>query len=160
MTRALLLVSLSLGCAVAHADIYKCTDYYGTQYQSWPCAPGQAQTLVQSRRDSAPPPVAAMQPRALPPATSNPGSSVRGRDLAFRRTTIGLGVSDDEVLNMPGWGVPDRIERAREGRIYKETWMYALPNGATRWLYFANARLTGMETERGPSDYYAGVATR
>ena len=142
--------------ALAQADIYKCTDGFTTIYQSKPCAPGQAQTVFSVASRAAP-------SVSVVPSTSPPAPRVAaippGRDVAFRRTTIALGVSDDEVLNMPGWGVPTRIERSRERRLYREEWRYATPSGDTRVLHFANSRLTGMDIER-PMPQLAGFDTR
>jgi len=130
---------LILGWAtLASADIYKCMSAQGVVYQGAPCAPGQAGMLLQK---SAPPPA---------PARSEAVPS--GRDVAFSRTSLAVGMSDDEALNLPGWGVPSRIERFREGRVYREEWTYALPGGASRRLSFANAKLTAMTIDSATPD--------
>ena len=68
-------------------------------------------------------------------------------------------MSDDEVLNLPGWGVPSRIERSRDGRVYREEWSYRLPSGDTRILRFTNTRLTGVDVDAAP-DRYATIGLR
>ena len=154
MARVVLLLAAAIGWPIAaHADIYKCVEPGAIIYQSRPCAVGQAQTLVSA--DKRP---ARASSAGAPPAPRAPAATSM-RDVAFRHTTIALGIWDDEVLNMPGWGVPDRIERSREGHIYRESWMYQRPDGV-RWLYFANSRLTGMETGDAPVERMIGLSTR
>jgi hypothetical protein len=141
MKRAAAVMAFGVACPVlAHATIYKCVDAHVTAYQSAPCSKGEAQTVI-----------------SAPSATAAP---VRERQLAWRRTAVAPGISDDEVLNMPGWGVPDRIERWREGRVPHESWLYERPDGSARVLHFANARLTGMDTERAYDARLAGFALR
>lgn len=155
MKRAALLVAAATSWSgLACADIYKCTDVRMVTYQSAPCAAGQAQMVISDSKRA--------PPSAPPVAPQRSGRAVLasvGNDVAFRRTTIALGVSDDEVLNMPGWGVPSRIDRFRDGRVYRESWRYLLPNGDARWLHFANAKLTGIEAEQTP-ERFAGFAIR
>jgi hypothetical protein len=64
-------------------------------------------------------------------------------------------MSDDEVLNLHGWGLPDRIDRERQGKVYRETWTYRRGDGL-RWLHFTNARLTGMESGEAAPDGVIG----
>jgi hypothetical protein len=62
----------------------------------------------------------------------------------WRRTTLTLGMSDDEVLNLPGWGRPTRISRARAPRAWNEEWVYGQSTTGTRHLLFVNARLVDI----------------
>lgn len=124
---------------LACADVYKCVSSQGVIYQAAPCAPGQTGALLQK---SAPPPAA--------PARLQTVST--GREVAFSRTALAVGMSDDEALNLPGWGVPSRIERFREGRVYREEWTYALPGGGSRRLSFANAKLTAIAVDLPTAD--------
>jgi hypothetical protein len=57
---------------------------------------------------------------------------------------IAAGMTDDEVLNAPNGGVPSRIERTRDGRNWRELWVYATRGGGSRALQFVNGRLTGV----------------
>jgi hypothetical protein len=98
---------------------------------------------------STPPPVPA---RAQLPAPK--------RDVAFSRTSLAVGMSDDEALNLPGWGVPSHIERFREGRVYREEWTYALAGGGSRRLSFVNAKLTAMMIDPPTGDRIAIVSPR
>jgi hypothetical protein len=51
-----------------------------------------------------------------------------------------LGMSDDEVLNLSGWGVPKHITRTKVWRAWREEWVYPTATGDRR-LYFVNATL-------------------
>ena len=88
---------------LGHAqEIHRCVSADGITYQGVPC-PG---------REGSPPVVdsAATQtaPGALPDCAPRPRSPPR---LPWRQATICTGMTDDEVLNLPGWGRPARIVR-------------------------------------------------
>jgi len=53
-------------------------------------------------------------------------------------------MSDDEVLNMPGWGRPARISRARLPGGWEEVWRYGSSYSGERELRFLNARLADI----------------
>jgi len=55
-----------------------------------------------------------------------------------------VGMSDDEVLNLPGWGVPNRITRERKPREWREEWSYGSPVNGERRLHFVNATLVDI----------------
>ncbi len=63
---------------------------------------------------------------------------------------IAAGMTDDEVLNAPNGGVPDRIDRAREGHTWRELWFYQTREGV-RALQFLNGRLTGIVDDGVPA---------
>ena len=119
----------------AAGDIYKCVDGGATSYQSAPCGRGQAETPIRIASVSAPRdasmtvPVATAQPRKRGPWT---------------HTTVDIGITDDEVLNMPGWGRPAQISRSRVGRGWEEVWRYGNAYSGQRELRFVNARLTDI----------------
>lgn len=50
-------------------------------------------------------------------------------------------MSDDEVLNLPGWGIPERITRARMPHEWQEEWIYGSSIAGERHLYFVNTVL-------------------
>jgi len=56
-------------------------------------------------------------------------------------------MTDDEVLNLPGWGRPDRIVRTREQRLWHEAWTYDAPLTARRLLHFVNGKLADVGTD-------------
>jgi len=59
---------------------------------------------------------------------------------------IAAGMTDDEVLNAPNGGVPNRIDRARDGHTWRELWVYQT-RGGVRELQFVNGRLTNIIDE-------------
>ena len=62
------------------------------------------------------------------------------------RRTLMLGMSDDEVLNLAGWGVPQYITRTRMAREWREEWTYSATSGERR-LYFVNATLVDAQVD-------------
>jgi hypothetical protein len=131
--KAVLAALLACLAGASHGgEIYKCVGG-GTSYQSAPCARDQVQTRIgvgavagEEARVASPPPVAAQ--RALRPGP-------------WRNTAPVLGITDDEVLNMPAWGRPGRIVRTRLARGWQEVWSYGNPVVGERELRFVNARL-------------------
>jgi hypothetical protein len=143
-----LLVCLSF-CGIAyplagHAQpIHKCLTPDGVVYQSMPCASGAGDVVIASLGSVR----AESTPRAeAPTATSarrEPGANSK---RVFWRTSIAIGMSDDEVLNLPAWGRPSAITRSKANRVWYEEWIYRWRMGGTSRLSFANGRLTGVET--------------
>jgi hypothetical protein len=158
MIRALALVGMSLvlwtGGAVA-GDIYRCAVPEGIAYQDAPCAHPQdgmridavrsASTLGNgSRSDSAALP-------ARPWSADIPACSVRIASRArtlWRRTTLCIGMTDDEVLNLKGWGRPTKIVRTRIPREWREEWTYETATAPPRALHFVNGALALVVTGR------------
>jgi hypothetical protein len=60
-----------------------------------------------------------------------------------------MGITDDEVLNLPAWGRPSTIVRTRSGRGWQEQWTYDGRGGGARRLLFLNGKLASVET--GPA---------
>ena len=139
-------VSLEAGAA---GEIFKCLEAGATSYQSTPCARSQdavplkiaTATPRESREGSTPVPV--------PVSVSRSGK--RG---PWTHTSIEVGMSDDEVLNMPGWGRPTRITRARAPRAWNEEWVYGQSATGTRYLLFVNARLVDI-VDKPPAEQVA-----
>jgi len=131
------ILSAALACTAfaAHAgDIYKCMASGVTSYQSMPCERGQAQvqmSVVGSDNVARKANVVAAPQSALRPGP-------------WRHQELALGISDDEVLNMPAWGRPNRIVRTRLPRGWQEVWIYGNPVVGDRALVFTNARLTDI----------------
>jgi hypothetical protein len=145
-----LILCLSV-CGIAfppagHAQaIHKCLAPDGVAYQSAPCASDAGDvviaTLGSSRVESAPraePPPTATTPARREPATNS--------KRVFWRTSIAIGMSDDEVLNLPAWGRPSTITRSKANRVWYEEWIYRRRMGGSSRLSFANGRLVGMGT--------------
>lgn len=130
-------VAASLLAAGAHAGaIYKCTARGTVTYQSMPC--GTDAASVRIARFAGP-----GEAVPVPPASEAPAPA--GRKIGpWPKRSIALGLSDDEVLNMPAWGRPARIVRTRLARGWQEVWSYPDAWGAERQLVFTNARLADI----------------
>jgi hypothetical protein len=132
MPARLLAVLLLLASVDAAAtDIYKCTGRGVTSYQESPCTAGQNEVTLRQ--------ASASLQRTAPQSRSAARPATR---KLWTRTTIELGMSDDEVLNLPGWGRPAEIVRARLARGWQEVWRYGDRLSGTRELRFFNARLS------------------
>jgi hypothetical protein len=135
-------------------DVFKCVDGGATAYQSAPCANGQAETRMTIAPSQ---PRADIQAAALPSPPPSPPAPQSLRP--WRRTTLTLGMSDDEVLNLPGWGRPSRISRVRMSRVWREEWTYGQSAAGERHLHFANARLVDI-VDKPPPDQVAQLTLR
>lgn len=144
MFRAMLIPALLalIPLTVGAQEIYKCVSADGITYQGHPCdgrqaigsiAPGDSS---QSIRVVGTPSTPECAPRLRVPPR-----------LPWRQATICIGMTDDEVLNLPGWGRPDKIVRTREQRLWHEDWTYDAPLAARRFLHFVNGTLAGVGTE-------------
>ena len=117
--------------------IYKCVDGGATAYQSLPCAPGASEIRMAQPAPRGP---AILSPAPRPDAASR----YPRRPGPWKHRTLTLGMSDDEVLNLPGWGRPSRITRVRLPREWREEWIYDGGLLAEQRLYFANAKLVDI----------------
>ena len=133
---AALAVTASLDAGAG--GIYKCVEGGATSYQSEPCARGRDETPIALARLPA---AGARAPAALPVAGPAPQARKRG---PWTHAGIEIGISDDEVLNMPGWGRPAQISRVRAAHGWEEVWRYGDPYRGERALRFVNARLTDI----------------
>src|SRR5512143_1578079 len=97
----------------ASAEIYKCVEGGRTAYQSWPCGASATET----RMPSPAPPRTEVAPLARAQAASR-------RSGPWPQRTLTLGMPDDAVLNLAGWGRPDRITRTHRPREWREEWIY------------------------------------
>ena len=129
-----------------HAQaIHKCLAPDGVVYQSIPCAAGAGDVVIASLGSRAESASRAEAPTATPARREREANSAHPKRV-FWRTSIAIGMSDDEVLNLPAWGRPSAITRSKANRIWYEEWIYRWRVGGTSRLSFANGRLTGVET--------------
>jgi hypothetical protein len=135
---AVILLTISVAPPVAAEEIFKCVDGSRTVYQSTPCGAGAAETRMA--------PVAA-RAGARTPSSLSPRPST-GKSGPWKHQPLTLGMSDDEVLNMSGWGRPSRIDRVRLPREWREEWVYGPETPSERHLYFSNGRLVDMGDHR------------
>jgi hypothetical protein len=135
--RALIAILALASLDASAGDIYKCVDGGATSYQSTPCGRGQNETPIRIASSSVQP--APDQSMAAPVATAQPR-----RRGPWQHATVEIGISDDEVLNMPGWGRPAQISRTRARFGWEEVWRYGNGYSGQRELRFVNARLTDI----------------
>jgi hypothetical protein len=136
-------VSAAAAPSISAQGIYKCVEGENVAYQSIPCANGQGETklMTAARVALADPPAT---PAALPKLeTAVPVDASRTKVWPFRRTLM-LGMSDDEVLNLPGLGIPKRITRVKAGHEWREEWSYGPSINGERRLHFVNATLVDV----------------
>ena len=161
ISRMLHIVPLLVGITalpVGAQGVFKCVDGEATAYQSAPCASGQ----VQLRLAIAQPTRAEMEPvsaTARAPSSVPSSAPVRSNTWPWRRT-LTLGMSDDEVLNLPGWGIPTRIIRARVPRQWREEWIYTRSPTEERRLQFVNATLVDIVDSPLPPEMVASASLR
>lgn len=144
-------------------DVHKCVGIGdgGVAYQNAPCSGAQVDVgLVRlpgyadpPERDGATAP-AAEAPAAAPmdapaPATVDPAPADSQQAFPYR-TSIALGMTDDQVLNIPNWGRPSRIVRAGRHRGWRETWVYHPASDAPRSLSFIDGRLASIDIGAAP----------
>jgi hypothetical protein len=136
--------------ATIGAEIHKCAGAGGAvSYQTDACASGQRQLALLTTVSNAPRgDTSRVDARDEPMAraSGNAAQPFRGKQwLPYERRSIAPGMTDDEVLNSSGGGVPTRIARSREGRAWRETWIYETRGGTVRALQFVNGRLESTE---------------
>ena len=152
MNRLMLVVSgflvLSNVTYAADKAIYKCADSEGVVYRDTPCVHPQDQTLVVVARK-----VNLQSESGIGSGRANPGPPVDSKLAAspLYAPRLFIGMTDTQVLNLPSWGRPARIVRSKEGRTWREQWIYKdRSTGEERgFLYFENARL--VEQENAPA---------
>jgi hypothetical protein len=146
-------VSLTAHAAVIH----KCAGRSGVAYQTAPCTAGERELAVLAPLSTSGVPDAPIARAAADEPLQHlaPGATalvVDARWLPYRRRMIAVGMTDDEVLNAPNGGVPGRIERTRDGRTWRELWVYQTRGGGERALQFINGRLTGIIDDETQED--------
>jgi hypothetical protein len=158
--RAWLFGLIMVASAAGAQDIHKCVGDAGViAYQNAPCSGGQVDAGLlklpdyadPAKRDgaSSPPIDDSSAPSDGASSLATPSPSAQDAPGAFPfRTTIGLGMTDDQVLNIPGWGLPTRIVRNGRRRGWREEWTYEAPE-RHRQLSFLNGRLERIERDVG-----------
>ena len=136
--RALLcLVGLCFPLFVHGQEVHKCETPDGITYQSFPCEGREAAMIIVAKPADTPNARTTADCGARPDPTSR---------LLWRRTALCIGMTDDEVLNLPGWGRPAKIVRTRAQRVWREQWLYDARADAARQLHFVNGKLALIET--------------
>jgi len=118
--------------ADAHAQsIYKCSGGEGIEYRDTPCMTGQEEESVSSA--------------TTPGANQSLHGKVATMPLSARELYVGM--TDTQVLNLPGWGRPAHITRMKDTHSWRERWTYEHhgTGGDGRILYFENGLLAKHE---------------
>jgi hypothetical protein len=144
-----------LSTASRATDIHKCATPTGIAYQGHPCSGAELPTSRVIASAAQPPAPARESAADDDAARGAPICNARPREprrLPLRQATICIGMTDDEVLNLPGWGRPATIKRSRATRQWREEWTYDAGLDGPRQLHFINGTLTMVErpvVERG-----------
>jgi hypothetical protein len=152
------MLSLALAASANAQDVRKCVDHGVVGYQNRPCGAGQVDAGFVKLPDYADPPQRdaasappqdaygapqASEDRSMPSPVASPAPS----QAAFPfRTSITLGMTDDQVLNIPRWGPPSHIERTGRHRGWRETWTYSRAS-ESRTLTFVEGRLANISVD-------------
>jgi hypothetical protein len=139
-----LLAFASLG----HAQIiHKCAGPEGLVYRDTPCVASQQEepiswgTKDESQRSAS----SGQRSRQISRQAAN---SYAG--TPFAATTIFIGMTDTQVLNLPSWGRPTQIRRSKARQGWREQWVYQRPGDEWHHLYFENGRLAAQEDVSPP----------
>jgi hypothetical protein len=162
-----LLIGVGFATAAPAQEIHKCLADDSVAYQSAPCGDGQVEARLPklpdyadpAQRDGASGPAFDSSAAPVPDsADSAPTQAhVPASQAAFPfRTSIALGMTDDQVLNIPAWGRPSRITRTGRSRGWHEAWTYARGDDV-RELDFVNGKLAHIDTETAAPAQLAGL---
>ena len=149
---ACFLACLCIGSAASAEGVHKCVTREGIVYQGTPCAGAEAPLPVDLTR-AAYAPVAPESP-AAPDCESAGGPPARP---PWRHGAMCIGMTDDEVLNLAGWGRPARIARKRTRHGWEEEWTYDARSAHLATLRFVNARLAAVEMQAIPANLVASA---
>jgi hypothetical protein len=137
-------------------EIHKCAGQDGITYQSIPCPSGQQEQAFasiarnQNRQEQAPASVTRYE-NARDGYISRSREANRYAGTPFAATTLFIGMTDTQVLNLPGWGRPSQILRAKAKQGWREQWIYKDAAEDWRFLYFENGHLVTREEAPAPS---------
>ena len=136
------------GLAISSEAVYKCTAAGRVSYQGEPCDSAATSARTSSAELEASPGIARNAGFKSSVIADCPPSRPGSTRAVWRRDTLCLGITDDEVLNLPRWGRPTKIERKRLARGWEEAWLYESSARAPRRLHFSNGRLDAADDER------------
>jgi len=120
---------------------YQCSLPAGATYQGSPCD-GSVPGIV----PATPAPAATTSRSAdTPRCNARPMLTAKSR---WRPRSLCIGITDDEVLNLAGWGRPSNIARVRSGRSWQEQWTYVSRAAGSRRLQFVNGKLASVESPK------------
>jgi len=120
------------------AAIYKCSIDGAITYQDTPCKAGQSAPALVDAPDPA------SHSNTAGPLVFKRESESRS---SFQLADLVVGMTDTEVLNLRGWGLPGKITRTRDNRAWREEWTYFSPAVGQELLQFTNGTLTAIDTD-------------
>jgi hypothetical protein len=137
---------------LSHAQtIHKCADADGIAYRDTPCvASQQEQPFASGAKSEGLRSASNADRRSRPAGRLPPGSQAAYAGTPFAATTIFIGMTDTQVLNLPGWGRPAQIVRNKVKQGWREQWEYKRPGDESHRLYFENGRLAAQEDATPP----------
>src|SRR5258708_22005384 len=124
-----LLCFSSFVAAQTGEPVHKCVTADGILYQGTPCGSGSDAVIADLSARPAEPTNAVAMP-----------DCGRHSRLPFGHGSLCMGITDDEVLNLPAWGRPSAIVRTRSGRAWQEQWTYDGRRGGARRLQFLDGK--------------------
>ena len=131
--------------------MHKCVTPTGIAYQGVPCAGAELPTSAVIASATQSPPSSRANATGNAPARATPDCDAIAQRaslrLPWRHTAICIGMTDDEVLNLQGWGRPATINRTRAAHEWREEWFYDARAAGRRQLFFVNGKLTAVETD-------------
>lgn len=137
-------------------EIHKCAGQDGITYQNIPCPSGQQEQVFASnarnpnRQEQAPASATANE-NARVAYSSRSHEANRYAGTPFAATTLFIGMTDTQVLNLRGWGRPSQILRTKANQGWREQWVYKDAAEEWRLLYFENGRLVTREEAPAPT---------
>jgi len=143
MISAAMIATAMLSPGAEGQVIHKCVAQGSTSYQGAPCDAGsiEAATFPMVRPDTS----GTQPPVSERDVDTGGADEPRSPRLPFGRTAIALGMTDDEILNIPQWGPPASIQRTRGRHLFREIWTYRARADGERQLAFTNGRLTSVD---------------
>jgi hypothetical protein len=137
--------------SLSHAQnqiIHKCAGPDGVVYRDTPCTVSQQEQPISlgTKNESQRPDSSGGQ-RSRPMSRQ---AAVSYAGTPFAATTIFIGMTDTQVLNLPSWGRPAQIRRSKARQGWREEWVYKRPGDEWHHLYFENGRLAAQEDASPP----------
>lgn len=141
-----LLAGLLCFAPIAQGEsVYKCILAAGVAYHGSPCDVGVPENAPATTATTTAATSAATTSRNAdtPRCNERPMQTAKSR---WRPRSLCIGITDDEVLNLAGWGRPSNIVRVRSGRSWQEQWTYVSRAAGSRRLEFVNGNLASVGT--------------
>ena len=130
-------------------NIHKCAGPEGLVYRDTPCASGQQEQPFTSGAKNESQRSESDVGQRSQQTSRQVANSYGGTPLAA--TTLFIGMTDTQVLNLPSWGRPAQILRSKARPGWREEWVYKNRTDDWHLLYFENGRLAAREDVPAPT---------